>query len=271
MKYAAANANATDCFDLSALLPDGADATVSGGDWSGDGSGNSGRNWDFQTSTLLVEHISTNNVTDMFPPRRFTMEWLRGHAASRFGGPNATAPRPLELVTEWGFQPEYLASSGGSRIIFTNGLNDGWSAGGVKSSLSDDLIAINIDNGAHHSDLSFDARASRGHRAGGGDAPATLADDGVTRDLLLARESITDILTKWLVDDERRASDDNHDHDSHNNVAFTKVVAILGTLIAVLILFLVLVVLRLFSTNGRREEIKYELVYDMPHVVERVP
>ena len=174
----------------------------------------------------------------------------------------------MDLVNKWGFQPEFLAASGGSRIIFTNGLNDGWSAGGIKSSLSDDLIAINIDNGAHHSDLSYDAHNPRGRD---GDSQAALADDDVTRDLLLARESITDILTKWLLDDERKASDDSHDHDSHNNVAFSKVVAILGTLIAVLVLFLVLVVLRLFSSNGRREEIKYELVYDMPHVVERIP
>ena len=31
---------------------------------------------------------------------------------------------------------------------------DGWSVGGIKTNLSDSLIALNFENGAHHSDLS---------------------------------------------------------------------------------------------------------------------
>jgi Serine carboxypeptidase S28 len=42
---------------------------------------------------------------------------------------------------------------GASRIIFTNGLNDGWSVSGIKSDLSNDVLVINFPNGAHHSDL----------------------------------------------------------------------------------------------------------------------
>ena len=43
-----------------------------------------------------------------------------------------------------------------SHIIFTNGMNDGWSAGSIVANLSETLIAINMPNGAHHSDLSHD-------------------------------------------------------------------------------------------------------------------
>lgn len=41
-----------------------------------------------------------------------------------------------------------------SHIVFTNGLNDGWSAGGILRNLSSTLIAFNAVDGAHHSDLS---------------------------------------------------------------------------------------------------------------------
>ena len=38
-------------------------------------------------------------------------------------------------------------------IYFSNGLLDPWSAGGVKISLSETLVAIVIPEGAHHLDL----------------------------------------------------------------------------------------------------------------------
>jgi hypothetical protein len=51
------------CYNLSAQLPSGANATISSGDWSGVGSGDNGASWDFETCTLLVEAIGTNNIT----------------------------------------------------------------------------------------------------------------------------------------------------------------------------------------------------------------
>jgi Serine carboxypeptidase S28 len=38
-----------DCFDMSFQLPTGSAATISGGDWSGDGIGDDAESWDFQT------------------------------------------------------------------------------------------------------------------------------------------------------------------------------------------------------------------------------
>ena len=76
-------------------------------------------------------------------------DWLNAHCAARF---NVT-PRPTELVDLWGFSEARLPLIT-SRIIFTNGLNDGWSAAGITANLSDSLLAFNMPNGAHHSDLS---------------------------------------------------------------------------------------------------------------------
>ena len=52
----------------------------------------------------------------------------------------------------WGF--DRLASA--SRIVFVNGLNDGWSVGGVLHDVAPerDLLALNLPSGAHHSELS---------------------------------------------------------------------------------------------------------------------
>jgi hypothetical protein len=70
-----------------------------------------------------------------------------------------------------------------TRILFTNGLKDGWSVSGVKTNLSDSLIALNFPNGAHHSDLS--------HLG-----PNT--DD--TDDIKEGYKKIKQILSEWLDD-----------------------------------------------------------------------
>jgi hypothetical protein len=48
---------------------------------------------------------------------------------------------------------QWLAST--SNIIFSSGNWDPWGCAGIRNSLSDDLIAINIPHAAHHLDLNF--------------------------------------------------------------------------------------------------------------------
>ena len=141
--------SSSNCYNLSAQLPGGANATITSGDWSGVGSGADGESWDLETCQYLVEQIGTNNKTDMFLPRQWTIDWLREHCQRRFG----LTPQPRTLPDEWGFDAATLPSVT-SRIVFTNGLNDGWSAGGILTNLSDTLIVFNMPKGAHHSDLS---------------------------------------------------------------------------------------------------------------------
>jgi hypothetical protein len=76
------------------------------------------------------------------------LDWLKQHCHSRFG----VTPKPYDLVLRWKFDD--LKAANATRIIFTNGLKDGWSVGGFPGNLSETLLVLNFPNGAHHSDLS---------------------------------------------------------------------------------------------------------------------
>lgn len=106
------------CWNMTDQLPTGPNATISGGDWSGDGIGGNGESWDFQTCTLLVEAIGFSEGDSMFPARDWTLDWLREHCKNRFG----VVPRPYELVRKYKFGSSDLASTNFTRILFTNGL-----------------------------------------------------------------------------------------------------------------------------------------------------
>eukprot|EP00434_Breviolum_minutum_P012374 symbB.v1.2.010901.t2/scaffold720.1/size169259/12 len=164
------------CFDLSVHLPAGDFATARCGDWSGCGYGHDGQMWDFQTCSFEVEHIGFGTSKQMFPSYPWTSEWLHRHCWQRF---NVT-PQPTTLAQLWGFDSTNLARST-SRIVFVNGLNDGWSVGGILHSLSVErgLIAINLPNGAHHSELSH-----------------SIQDD--TPDVKEAHERILGLVGQWL-------------------------------------------------------------------------
>ncbi|GKY94993.1 hypothetical protein MPSEU_000463900 [Mayamaea pseudoterrestris] len=172
-RYAFTKNNNATCFDMSQQLPTGEYATISAGDWSGVGAGSSGESWDFQTCTRCVERI---NMAGFLPKRNWSMDWLNEHCQRRFN----VHPTPYELVEKWHFDD--LVAAGASHILFTNGLVDGWSVAGIKSNLSDTQVAINFENGAHHSDLSY----YKG-----------LHDDA-TDDVKQGRTRIRALLAQWL-------------------------------------------------------------------------
>ena len=145
-----------DCvFDMSSQLPSGANATISSGDWSGVGNGNNGRMWDFQTCSLLIEQIGFSQES-MFPKREWTFDWLNKHCLIRFD----INPDPTALTKKWHFD-DLVGTAEASHILFTNGLNDGWSVSGITENLSDNILALNFVEGAHHSDLSLFGPSAR--------------------------------------------------------------------------------------------------------------
>jgi GNAT superfamily N-acetyltransferase len=165
---------ALSCFNMSSQLPDGPNATISGSDWSGLGPGPTGKMWDFQCCTTLTPAVGFGK-NSMFPYRKWSIEWLTHHCLERF---NVT-PKPFELVNEWKFNN--LAKQGATRILFTNGLNDLWSAGSYLKSSSESIRVVNMPNGAHHSELYH-----------------TNDEDVDTDDVKRAHDEITDILSQWL-------------------------------------------------------------------------
>jgi len=138
-----------DCFDLSIFLPDGPNARIATSDWSGSGGGNDGKMWDFQLCTTLVDGIGFSEES-MFPTRKWTYKDLTEYCQLRYG--QDIVPQPRALATNLGFDD--LVKAGASRILFTNGLQDMWSGGSYLEDVSDTIVALNFENGAHHSDLS---------------------------------------------------------------------------------------------------------------------
>lgn len=135
-----------DCFVMDYQMSEGDKATISSADWSGLGPGRDGRMWDFQCCTSLTPEMGFSHRS-MFPYRKWTYKELTKHCVDRFG----MVGDRYELVDKWHFDD--LVGQGASRIIFTNGGNDMWMAGSYTHNLSDSIIAINMPNGGHHSEV----------------------------------------------------------------------------------------------------------------------
>ncbi|KAL6058240.1 Dipeptidyl peptidase 2 [Balamuthia mandrillaris] len=152
------------CFDIYEEFVECADQT-------GCGTGPAGLSWDYQVCTEVIYLPSTNNVTDMFVPRQWTLEKQSQYCQKKWG----VEPRPGWLDIQYGGGN----LNGSSNIIFSNGLLDPWHTGGILHSLSDTLVAIVIKDGAHHLDLRGSNPAD----------PASVTE---------ARRQEAALLTKWL-------------------------------------------------------------------------
>ena len=91
---------------------------------------------------------------DMFyPPNPFDLNDVIKGCAARWGA--GAVPRPKWAMLTFGG----LAGmqKGLTNVVFSNGLLDPWSAGGVASSAGFDpsVVTIQIPNGGHHVDLMF--------------------------------------------------------------------------------------------------------------------
>jgi dipeptidyl-peptidase-2 len=115
-----------------------------------------GQAWDYQACTEIIYFPNTNNGSDMFPPRNWTIADLTKHCHQTWG----IVPDPDWLGIYTGgrylYSPPLHAGSdlaGVSNIIFSNGLLDPWHGGGFLHTHSDTLVAVIIEDGAHHLDL----------------------------------------------------------------------------------------------------------------------
>ncbi|CAO1439472.1 unnamed protein product [Diamesa hyperborea] len=104
--------------------------------------------WDFQACTEMVMPMCANGTTDMFLPKKWDFKAFSDDCYKKY----KVYPRENAAVTQYGGQKLETASN----IVFSNGLLDPWSGGGVLRSYSDDIKVVIIPEGAHHIDLRGD-------------------------------------------------------------------------------------------------------------------
>ena len=106
------------------------------------------KGWDFQACSEMVMPMCANGTTDMFIPKKWNFKEYSDECYKKF----QVYPRENFAVTQYGAQRLDTASN----IIFSNGLLDPWSGGGVLRSFNDKVDVIIIPEGAHHIDLRAD-------------------------------------------------------------------------------------------------------------------
>lgn len=101
--------------------------------------------WDFQTCTEMVMPMCSTD-DDMFENSAWDFNKFSNDCIKKFG------VKPLRSdVAILKYGGKQIQSY--SNIVFSNGLLDPWSGGGVLSNVSNEILAIVIPEGAHHLDL----------------------------------------------------------------------------------------------------------------------
>eukprot|EP00249_Psilotum_nudum_P024688 c29263_g2_i2 orf=664-2202(-) len=106
--------------------------------------------WSWQQCTEMVMPYSSNPENSIFPAFPFDLQEMSHECAGQYG----ITPRPHWITEEYGGHDiKTVLRHYGSNIIFSNGLLDPWSGGGVLEDISDSIIALVTPKGAHHLDL----------------------------------------------------------------------------------------------------------------------
>lgn len=103
--------------------------------------------WFYQACTEMVMPMCTDGINDMFEPQAWDFQAFSDECYAQFG------VRPRKDWAEIVYGGRNISAH--SNIIFSNGDLDPWMSGGVTKSISESLVAIMIDKGAHHLDLRY--------------------------------------------------------------------------------------------------------------------
>ncbi|KPM05102.1 lysosomal Pro-X carboxypeptidase-like protein, partial [Sarcoptes scabiei] len=101
--------------------------------------------WSFQACTEMILPTCSDGKNDMFEKSSWNYSDYSVDCYNQF----KVRTDGLKILTLFGGENIQAASN----IIFSNGLRDPWSAGGVLKSISKTLIAITIPGACHHEDL----------------------------------------------------------------------------------------------------------------------
>ncbi|CAK9150483.1 unnamed protein product [Ilex paraguariensis] len=114
------------------------------------GPGESNIGWSWQTCSEMVMPIGRGINDTMFPPSPFNLQSFISNCKSYYG----VTPRPHWITTYYGGHDIKMALHRfGSNIIFSNGLRDPYSSGGVMEDISDNVLAVYTAYGSHCLDL----------------------------------------------------------------------------------------------------------------------
>lgn len=104
------------------------------------------KGWEFQSCTEMVMPMcALGDGKDMFPKQPWDEKKFSDDCFKKFGvRPRSNTPRII-------YGGEYL--DGASNIVFSNGLLDPWSGGGVLRTNNNNVKVVLIPEGAHHIDL----------------------------------------------------------------------------------------------------------------------
>lgn len=109
-------------------------------------SGNLGADaWDYQACSEIVTVLCSDGVNDMFRFEPWDIKKISDECFKKYG----IRSKPYMACKEYGCKNLSTATN----IVFSNGLIDPWSGGGVLWNLSSSAIAVIIPEGAHHIDL----------------------------------------------------------------------------------------------------------------------
>lgn len=106
--------------------------------------------WRWQTCSEIVMPIGHGNNDSMFPPDPFNLNRFMRKCNSLFG----VQPQPHWVTTYYGGHDlKLILHRFASNIIFSNGLRDPYSSGGVLENISDSVVAVYTVNGSHCLDI----------------------------------------------------------------------------------------------------------------------
>ncbi|KAF0718531.1 Aste57867_1633 [Aphanomyces stellatus] len=104
--------------------------------------------WDYLACTEMYMPMDQDGVRDFYTPSRHNLTASQESCRREWG----VEMRPTWANTVYGGRQALEAAS---NIVFTNGNFDPWSGTGVLESLSDSVVALTVDGGAHHLDFMF--------------------------------------------------------------------------------------------------------------------
>ncbi|KAF3439107.1 hypothetical protein FNV43_RR17382 [Rhamnella rubrinervis] len=106
--------------------------------------------WNWQACTEMVMPMASSQDASMFPRFDFNLSSFQEDCWKEFG----VKPRARWITTEFGGHDiEATLKTFGSNIIFSNGQLDPWSGGSVLRNISESIVALVTEEGAHHIDL----------------------------------------------------------------------------------------------------------------------